>query len=60
MKLTESSLVRVSTFDGRDGRKQVDIWLFLSGARSTGPTKKGVSLPIDLLPELNELLGQVK
>jgi hypothetical protein len=53
-------LVRVSTFDGRDGRKQVDIWLFLSGARSTGPTKKGVSLPIDLLPELNELLGQVK
>ena len=60
VKLTESSVVRVSTFDGRDGRKRVDIRLFLSGARYTGPTKKGVSLPVDMLPELKKLLDQVK
>ncbi len=54
VKLTDSSVVRVSTFDGRDGKKRVDIRLFLSGARYTGPTKKGVSLPLDLLPEAEE------
>jgi hypothetical protein len=60
VKLTDSSLVRVSTFDGRDGRKRVDIRLFLSGERYTGPTKKGVSLPVEQLPELKRLLDQVK
>ena len=60
VKLTDSSVVRVSTFDGRDGKKRVDIRLFLAGARYTGPTKKGVSLPIDMLPELKKLLDQVK
>ncbi|MGA2199480.1 MAG: transcriptional coactivator p15/PC4 family protein [Nitrososphaerales archaeon] len=59
VKLTDSSVVRVSTFDGRDGKKRVDIRLFLSGARYTGPTKKGVSLPVDMLPELKKLLDQV-
>jgi len=59
VKLTDSSLVRVSTFDGRDGRKRVDIRLFLTGQRYTGPTKKGVSLPIEQLPELKRLLDQV-
>jgi hypothetical protein len=59
VKLTDSSVVRVSTFDGRDGKKRVDIRLFLSGAKYTGPTKKGVSLPVDLLPELKKLLDQV-
>jgi len=60
LKLTDSSLVRVSTFDGRDGRKRVDIRLFLTGARYTGPTKKGVSIPVELLPDLKRLLDQVK
>jgi hypothetical protein len=60
VKLTDASVVRVSTFDGRDGKKRVDIRLFLSGARYTGPTRKGVSLPIDQLPELKKLLDLVK
>ena len=60
VKLTDSSVVRVSTFDGRDGRKRVDIRLFLSGARYTGPTKKGVSLPVEMLPELKRLLDLVQ
>ena len=59
VKLTETSVVKISTFDGRDGRKRVDIRLFLSGPRYTGPTKRGVSVPVDLLPELRKLLDQV-
>jgi len=51
--------VRVSTFDGRDGRKRVDIRLFLSGPKYTGPTKRGVSIPIDQLDGLKKLLDQV-
>lgn len=60
VKLTEASTVRISTFDGRDGRKRVDIRLFLSGDRYTGPTRKGVSLPIDQLPELKAILDKLK
>jgi hypothetical protein len=60
MKLTESSTVHISTYDGRDGRKRVDIRLFLSGARYTGPTRKGVSIPIEQLPELKALLDKVQ
>ena len=60
VKLTDSTTVRISTFDGRDGRKRVDIRLFLSGARYSGPTKKGVSLPVDLLPELRKVLDLVQ
>lgn len=60
VKLADSSVVRVSTFDGRDGKKRVDIRLFLSGARYTGPAKKGVSLPVDMLPEPKKLLDQLK
>jgi len=60
VKLTDASTVRVSTFDGRDGRKRVDIRLFLTGAKYTSPTRKGVSVPIDQLPELKALLEQAK
>jgi hypothetical protein len=60
VKLTDSSTLRVSTFDGRDGKKRVDLRLFLTGARYTGPTRKGVSMPIDQLHELKSLLDQVK
>ena len=59
VKLTEASTVRVSTFDGRDGRKRVDIRLFLSGPKYTGPTKRGVSVPVDQLDGLKKLLDQV-
>jgi len=59
LKLTETSTVKISTFDGRDGRKRVDIRLFLSGPRYTGPTKRGVSVPVDMLPELKKILDQV-
>ncbi len=60
IKLTDSTIVKISTFDGRDGRKRVDIRLFLTGERYTGPTKKGVSLPLENLPELLRLLQSVK
>ncbi|MDA4136000.1 MAG: transcriptional coactivator p15/PC4 family protein [Thaumarchaeota archaeon] len=60
IKLTDASTVRVSTFDGRDGKKRVDLRLFLTGAKYTGPTRKGVSLPVDQLQQLKALLEQVK
>lgn len=60
LRLTDSSLVRVSTFDGRDGRKRVDIRLFLTGSRYSGPTRKGVSIPVEQLPELKKILDEVK
>ena len=60
IKLTDSTMVKISTFDGRDGRKRVDIRLFLMGDRYTGPTKKGVSLPLENLPELLSLLQSIK
>jgi hypothetical protein len=60
IKLTDASTIRVSTFDGRDGKKRVDLRLFLTGAKYTGPTRKGVSLPVDQLPQLKALLEQVK
>jgi transcriptional coactivator p15 (PC4) len=60
IKLTDASTVRISTFDGRDGKKRVDIRLFLTGAKYTGPTRKGISMPIDQLPQLKTLLEQVK
>ena len=59
VKLTEESWIKVSTFDGRDGRKRVDIRLFLSGPKYTGPTKRGVSIPVDQLGALKKLLDQV-
>jgi hypothetical protein len=60
IKLTDSTIVKVSTFDGRDGRKRVDIRLFLTGERYTGPTKKGVSVPLENLPDLLRILQSVK
>ena len=60
VKLTDATTIRVSTFDGRDGKKRVDIRLFLSGAKYTGPTKKGVSLPVDQLGQLKSLLEKVQ
>ncbi len=60
LRLTDASTIHISTFDGRDGRKRVDIRLFLNGERYTGPTRKGVSLPIDQLPELKALLDKVQ
>jgi hypothetical protein len=60
IKLTDATIVKVSTFDGRDGRKRVDIRLFLTGERYTGPTKKGVSVPLENLPELLRILQSVK
>lgn len=60
LRLTDASIIKVSTFDGRDGRKRVDIRLFLSGSRYSGPTRKGVSLPVEQLPELKRLLDLVK
>lgn len=60
LKLTDSSLIRVSTFDGRDGRKRVDIRLFLTGTRYSGPTRKGVSLPVEQLGDFRKILDLVK
>lgn len=42
VKLTDPSVVRVSAFDGRDGKKRVDIRLFW-GARHMARQKKSVS-----------------
>ncbi len=60
IKLTDATTVKISTFDGRDGRKRVDIRLFLSGEKYTGPTKKGVTVPLENLPELLRILQTVK
>jgi hypothetical protein len=53
-----SSLV-VSKFKGNDNVERIDIRLFVSGEKYTGPTKKGVSLPKDKLLELVRLLSQL-
>lgn len=59
IKLSDASTLKVSTFEGRDGKKRVDIRVFLTGTRYTGPTKKGVSIPVDQLGELKSLLDRV-
>jgi hypothetical protein len=56
----ERSTVKVSKFVGRDGLKRVDIRLFVAGERYTGPTRRGVSLPVDKLGDLIALLQKVQ
>jgi hypothetical protein len=54
----KSSLV-VSKFKGNDDVERIDIRLFVSGDKYAGPTKKGVTLPKDRLPDLARLLSQL-
>lgn len=54
--MSKAGKVVVQTCIGKDGGKRVDIRLFITGAKYNGPTKKGISLPIDKLPELLRLL----
>jgi hypothetical protein len=58
--LSDRSTVKVSKFVGRDGKKRVDIRLFVAGERYTGPTRRGVSLPVDRLGDLIALLQRVQ
>ena len=60
VQVSKSGTVVVQTFTGNDGLERVDIRLFIAGARYNGPTKKGVSLPVDKLPDLLKILGNVK
>ncbi len=56
----EKSTVKVSKFVGRDGKPRVDIRLFVAGERYTGPTRRGVTVPVDKLGDLVSLLQKVK
>jgi hypothetical protein len=58
--VSEASTVKVSRFDGKDGKKRVDIRLFVSGEKYTGATKKGVTLPVDKVGELIQLLQKAQ
>ena len=58
--LGDRSTVKVSTFIGRDGRKRVDIRLFVAGERYSGPTRRGVSLPVEKLGDLMVLLQKAQ
>ncbi len=56
----DRSTVKVAKFIGRDGKKRVDIRLFVAGERYTGPTRRGVTLPVDKLGELVALLQKAQ
>ena len=56
----EKSVVKVSKFTGRDGRRRVDNRLFVAGERYTGPTRRGVALPVEKLEDLIALLQKAK
>jgi len=58
IQLSDGASVKVSTFAGRDGKARADIRLFVAGERYTGPTKRGVTLPVERVPELIKLLQQ--
>jgi hypothetical protein len=60
MALGDRSTIKVSKFVGRDGRKRVDIRLCVAGERYTGPTKRGVTLPVDRLGDFIALLQNVQ
>ena len=49
----------VSKFKGNDDIERIDIRLFVSSDKYVGPTKKGISLPKDRLPDLVKLLSQL-
>jgi hypothetical protein len=60
--LSNSVRVKVSTFEGRDGKARVDIRIFLTQqgeGRYSGPTKKGLTIPIERVPELVKILEQI-
>jgi len=58
--LGDRSTVKVSKFVGRDGKKRIDIRLFVAGERYTGPTRRGVSLPVEQLGDLIALLQKAQ
>ena len=60
VQVSKSGTIVVQTFTGNDGLERVDIRLFIAGGRYNGPTKKGGSLPVDKLPDLLKILGNVK
>ncbi len=50
----------VNSFPGRTGEELVDIRIFVSGERYSGPTRKGVTLPLSHLDELISILQKAK
>ncbi len=60
LAISETSTVKVSKFVGRDGKTRVDIRLFVAGEKYTGPTKRGVSIPVDRLGDLLALLQKAQ
>ncbi|HVP23896.1 MAG TPA: hypothetical protein VMS77_08300 [Conexivisphaerales archaeon] len=60
LALGDKSTVKVSKFTGRDGRKRVDIRLFVAGERYTGPTRRGVTVPVEKLGDLIALLQKAQ
>lgn len=57
LKLTENSTVKVTKFVGNDGRMRVDIRVWLATQKYSGPTKKGVTIPKEIVPELVKILS---
>jgi len=60
--LSKSVSVKVSTFEGRDGKTRVDIRIFVTQedeGKYSGPTKKGVTIPVEKLPDLIGILRRL-
>jgi len=57
--LSDKSSLVISKFKGNDDIERIDIRLFVSSDKYEGPTKKGISLPKDRLPDLVKLLSQL-
>lgn len=59
LKLSENSTVKVTKFMGNDGRLKVDIRVWLATQKYSGPTKKGITIPHEKLPQLVKILSSV-
>jgi hypothetical protein len=60
IEVSDGSTVKVSKFVGRDGKDRIDVRLWIKSERYTGPTKKGVTIPKEMLPELVKILSSVQ
>ncbi len=59
LKLSENSTVKITKFIGNDGRMRVDLRVWVATEKYSGPTKKGVTIPQENLPQLVKILSSV-
>ncbi|MDG6928569.1 MAG: transcriptional coactivator p15/PC4 family protein [Nitrososphaerota archaeon] len=58
--INESTTIKVATFVDRKGGTRVDVRAWISTASYTGPTKKGVTFPVERLDEVLAALQKAR